>query len=122
VRTARLAPLVADMDRLAASQGTAHDAANDVQEVTQALTGELRKCADKAMQKTPALDVKGLLELKVGSDGKVTSAEAHEVAPKDLAACVEKAGRGAKFKAPKNGKAFTLRVPVVLKTIPAANP
>ena len=96
--------------------------ANDVQEVTQALTGEFRKCADKAMQKTPNLDVKGVLELKVGADGKVTNAEAREVAPKDLATCVEKAGRGARFHEPKTGKGFTLRLPIVFRTIPAANP
>lgn len=122
-RQARLAPLVADMDRIANAKTTAPDQVTDVQAVIVGIQADLRQCVDKALAKHQNLDVKGFLEIKPAQDGSVAEVRAVDITPPELAQCAEKSAKKARFAptAPP-AKPKTLRLPVNFKTIPGASP
>lgn len=115
---AKLDPLRAEINKPEPEDTTPARKPSDTSMVVAGLFEPFHDCYSKAQKKNPKLDVRGVLELKVGGDGVVTDARTADVAPPELATCVEKAGKAAKFSAPASGRSFTVKVPLDFQSTP----
>jgi hypothetical protein len=100
-----------DIERRLAATLAAGATLSSAGETLGGLRSTLKKCYEDVLPKNPGLSVKGTLALTIDPKGKVREAKALDLAPTELAECVEKAGRDATFEPAAAER--SMRMPIV---------
>jgi len=112
-RSDEVTRLSEDIDKKMQAMRSNPVAMREAQETIRKLGVPFQACYDAELAKTPDLEVRGQLVLAIDKDGSVASAKGRDLMPESLNACVERAGRDAKFSA--RPEQTTMRIPILFK-------